>query len=55
MDKLPTNKSEAFEHGVLTRAEGYCEYFNPFRNKNNPELYDEWFNGWSYQNTLMNE
>lgn len=53
MDKLPTTKSEAFDHGALTRANGYCKYFNPFRNLDEPELYKEWLKGWSAQHLVM--
>lgn len=55
MNSLPKTKPEAFEHGALTRANGFCEYFNPFRGIDNDILYSEWLKGWSLQDEIMKE
>uniref|UniRef100_UPI001E43D119 hypothetical protein n=2 Tax=Vibrio harveyi group TaxID=717610 RepID=UPI001E43D119 len=53
MDRELNTKTEAFEDGVLTRMQGYNKYFNPFRNTDNEELYQEWQKGWTEQHIVM--
>ncbi|EGQ7817111.1 MULTISPECIES: hypothetical protein [Vibrio] len=53
MDRELNTKMEAFEDGVLTRMQGYNKYFNPFRNTDKDELYQEWQKGWTEQHIVM--
>lgn len=53
MDRELKTRMEAFEDGVLTRMQGYNKYFNPFRNTDKNELYQEWQKGWTEQHLVM--
>ncbi|EIA4666890.1 hypothetical protein [Vibrio parahaemolyticus] len=53
MEKVIRTKSEAFEDGVLTRSQGYNKFFNPFRNTEEIEFFNEWQKGWVQQHLAM--